>query len=459
MVRIQEIQIKDFKNVEHGIIKFPNKKSSGDFLNSAEVVGVYGQNGSGKTAIVEAFKILKDIMSGDNIPKNISDYIMQGKNSCKFNLTFYLEQAEQHYFFKYNCLIGLNAENEYKIIKEEIQYKEFNGQKWPTSFKTLFSLEGNREENHSLDYSFYPFKLTEASTKLYIDSIVNAKMAEKEGKSFIFSKDFYKTIETSENANFIIGLVKDIQLFSKRDFFIVANSQIGLISGNILIPLNIFLKETKSIHQGTIPIKMKGSATLPLPHYDIVEKVLDNMNIVLNNLVPDLKINIKPLGKELNKDSEEVMRFQLMSVRKDKEIPIEYESEGIKKIISVLSMLIVTYNNPSFALIIDEFDAGIYEYLFGEILNIMSTSGKGQLLFTSHNLRPLEVLSVNNIRFTTTNPKDKYIKMKNVKQNNNLRDTYMRNIILGNDDVSLYEETRDYKIKRAFRLAWNDVNE
>ena len=47
--------------------------------------------------------------------------------------------------------------------------------------------------------------------------------------------------------------------------------------------LNIFLKETKSIHQGTIPIKMKGSATLPLPHYDIVEKVLDNMNIVLNN--------------------------------------------------------------------------------------------------------------------------------------------------------------------------------
>ena len=57
MVRIQEIQIKDFKNVEHGIIKFPNKKSSGDFLNSAEVVGVYGQNGSGKTAIVEAFKI------------------------------------------------------------------------------------------------------------------------------------------------------------------------------------------------------------------------------------------------------------------------------------------------------------------------------------------------------------------------------------------------------------------
>ena len=127
-----------------------------------------------------------------------------------------------------------------------------------------------------------------------------------------------KVQSTSENANFIIGLVKDLQLFSKRDFFIVANSQIGLISGNILIPLNIFLKETKSIHQGTIPIKMKGSATLPLTQFEIVEKVLNNMNIVLNNLVPDLKISIKALGKELNKESEEVMRFQLMSIRKDK---------------------------------------------------------------------------------------------------------------------------------------------
>ena len=102
--KIESIQIKNIKNVCNGKVDFIDNEG---FIN---LLGIYGQNGSGKTAIVEAFKILKDIMSGDNIPKNISDYIMQGKNSCKFNLTFYLEQAEQHYFFKYNCLIGLNAE-------------------------------------------------------------------------------------------------------------------------------------------------------------------------------------------------------------------------------------------------------------------------------------------------------------------------------------------------------------
>ena len=39
---------------------------------------------------------------------------------------------------------------------------------------------------------------------------------------------------------------------------------------------------------------------------------------------------------------------------------------------------------------IDELDSGIYEYLLGECLEVMQDKAKGQLIFTSHNLRPLE---------------------------------------------------------------------
>ncbi len=458
MVRIQEIQIKDFKNVENGIIKFPNKKANGDFLNAAEVIGIYGQNGSGKTAVVEAFTILKEILCGNKMPKNMSDYVMKDKKRCELDIVFYVELSNKKYFFKYYCMIGENTEGKSSILKEEISYKEFRGKKWTGSFKTLFSVESNTTEEDSFDFTFHPFELTKSNMENYIQSIVDAKMAEKESRSFIFSKDFNKTLSEAEDSNFIKNFIKDIQNFARIGLFIVANNQLGLISGNILIPLNIFLKEEKNTHQGTIPIQMQGSSILPIRMYEVVEKVIENMNIVLNNLVPNLRIVIEKFGREMDKDSKEVMRFQLMSSRNDKKIPFEYESEGIKKIVSILSMLIVTYNNPSFTLIIDEFDAGIYEYLFGEILDIMSTSGKGQLLFTSHNLRPLEVLNPNNIRFTTTDPKNKYIKMVDVKQNNNLRNKYMRSIKLGGDKYSLYEETRDYKIKRAFRAAWNDIN-
>ena len=55
----------------------------------------------------------------------------------------------------------------------------------------------------------------------------------------------------------------------------------------------------------------------------------------------------------------------------------------------------------------DELDAGISEVLLGTLLHTIEETGKGQLIFTSHNLRPLEVLSKDNIVFTTTNPSNR----------------------------------------------------
>jgi AAA15 family ATPase/GTPase len=142
-----------------------------------------------------------------------------------------------------------------------------------------------------------------------------------------------------------------------------------------------------------------------------------------------------------------------MSKKNHKEIPLRYESEGIKKIISILQLLIVVYNNSSITVAIDELDAGIFEYLLGELLRIISEKGKGQLIFTSHNLRPLETLDKGFIAFTTTNPENRYLRMTNVKENNNLRDFYYRDIVLGEQDEVVYDLTNNYDIALAFREA------
>ena len=116
-----------------------------------------------------------------------------------------------------------------------------------------------------------------------------------------------------------------------------------------------------------------------------------------------------------------------MSPKNSKEIPLKYESDGIKKIIYILQLLIVIYNQPSITVAIDESDADIFEYLLGEILRIISEKGKGQLIFTSHNLRPLET--------------------------NNLRDFYFRGIVLGEQSEEVYEPTNNAEIALAFREA------
>ena len=108
---------------------------------------------------------------------------------------------------------------------------------------------------------------------------------------------------------------------------------------------------------------------------------------------------MKEIGKEYTESgTEQIIRAGW------KRIPLRYESDGIKKIISVLHMLIAMYNNPSMTLAIDELDSGV------EILKVIHESGKGQLFFTSHNLRPLETLKRECIIFTTANPKNRYIR-------------------------------------------------
>ena len=105
---------------------------------------------------------------------------------------------------------------------------------------------------------------------------------------------------------------------------------------------------------------------------------------------------------------------------------------------------------------IDELDSGIYEYLLGECLEVMQDKAKGQLIFTSHNLRALEVLNNKDIMFTTTHENNRYIRFKNVKANNNFRDVYFHDILLGGQNECIYEATNPYMIARAFRLAGDE---
>ncbi|HBE87038.1 MAG TPA: hypothetical protein DDW53_19320 [Lachnoclostridium sp.] len=117
------------------------------------------------------------------------------------------------------------------------------------------------------------------------------------------------------------------------------------------------------------------------------------------------------------------------------------------------------YNNASMCLIIDELDAGVYEYLLGELLSVFEKGAKGQLIFTSHNLRALEMINKSSIVFSTTNPSNRYIRLQNIKSNHNLRDMYLRSIVLGGQKEAIYEETDSVEIGRAFRRAGKAVRD
>ena len=162
---------------------------------------------------------------------------------------------------------------------------------------------------------------------------------------------------------------------------------------------------------------------------------------------------MEELSSELTDDGDMGKKISLVSYKSEVAIPLRNESEGIRKIISIMSLLIAVYNTHSIVVAIDELDSGIFEYLLGELLSILSSRGKGQLIFTSHNLRPLETLHKSCIVVTTTEPKKRYVRLTHVKTINNVRDFYYRDIILGEQPLDVYQRTDNEKIAFALRKA------
>ena len=73
--------------------------------------------------------------------------------------------------------------------------------------------------------------------------------------------------------------------------------------------------------------------------------------------------------------------------------------------------------------------------------------------FTSHNLRPLEILENNSLIYTTVNPENCYIKSTYIKNTQNTRLSYLRTIKLGGQKEKLYNETNIYEMELAMRRA------
>lgn len=112
-------------------------------------------------------------------------------------------------------------------------------------------------------------------------------------------------------------------------------------------------------------------------------------------------------------------------------IPLTCESDGIKKILTILPWLIEVYNCRSLTVAADDWDTGLFEYLFGELLAVFSQGGRGQLIFTAYNLRALEVLNSAGAAVTTADPSNRFTHLKTTGLTGNLRDAYYRQLILG----------------------------
>ena len=473
-VRITNISIRNFKNVNKGEISFVNSRKN----FKASVLGLYGQNGSGKTALIDALELLKGALCEFEIPDKFADYINVDSDGSEIEYSFDVILDETVYPVVYSLTIMRetvqDSGNTESAIEERERYKaKVLNEVLKCQAKTP---SGKLRMGRIIDTESTAVFVPKAKYDLLVggnketstDLLVSKKLSQKTSKSFLFSKDLLNAIrkkyseqsrtndEELKELTHYLALIESLVKFGNSELFVINTANSGLISLNAQ-PLGFKIQGKKTGTLGTIAVPIEEPSVIPEEMFHVTKAVIENMNIVLEKIVPGLTIAVKDLGSQLMPNGSAGKRIELVSNKNSKEIPLKYESEGIKKIVSILQLLVVVYNQKSITVAIDELDSGVFEYLLGELLRIISEKGKGQLIFTSHNLRPLETIDRGFVAFTTTNPDNRYIRLANVKENNNLRDFYYRDIILGEQDEAVYDLTNNAEIALAFREAGESI--
>ena len=457
IVRLSSLKISNIKNVRVGQIVMPNTCQKHLTYKTAEVLGLYGQNGSGKTAVIDTLYYLQKIMIGSTLDKKVADYIDAASDQAEIIADFNIFIETIIYEVSYKIILQRSGDGA-NIVRETLSCAINKNDS--RSNKTVF-IDYQRSQSENVFATKKRFdEVVEANAENKTDLIVARKIAEKSNCSYIFGEGSREIFCQDYENHFrhYSEVIKALFQFALKDLFVIRNTHSGVISANFLLPMAFKIEQKEIGMKGDFAVPLTEPVVLNEERKKNLDMIVEQINMVLFTIIPGMKIDVYHYGTQLTDSGENGYRVELVSVRENMPpIPIRMESEGIVKIISILNALIQAFGNPSICLVVDELDAGIFEYMLGELLDIFNKSAKGQLIFTSHNLRALEMLDKDNIMFSTVNPERRYIRMKNVKASNNLRDTYIRGLTLGGQDEVIYEETDSLRIARAFRKAGRTI--
>lgn len=469
-VRLHKAVLQNFKSVGYGEVVFDCSKQFVPFDTTADVLGIYGQNGSGKTAFIEALSILKSLLSGERISFLYSDCIAAGADHAELEFTFDLQYPTEPITVRkvvYSFCLAVYEATE--LSKRESEMAEaldglFSKQvirRKVRVYNEMLKIGGeidgeNKKVLPAIDTSteaiaFGPSTkrklFYEVNKENNVKLLVNKQLASERSTSLIFMSDTLELFTQQETRSTYLEILLELNHFGNHYLAVVDTKSMAAIRSNVILPLYT-LNAWDDVMINTVGANIVSDAMLKE-----LKAVVDPIGEVLPQFVPGMSISVEELGPAMLDDGREGKSVELVVRRGDKKLPVRCESDGVRKIISVMSLIITAYNQRSTTIAIDELDAGIFEYLLGELLQIFAESGKGQLIFTSHNLRPLEVLDKKFICFTTTNPNNRYIHMKNVGASNNLRNLYFREIQMNEQDEEVYKATKKHKIIAALRKA------
>lgn len=462
-VRVHSLNVKNLKNCVNGEILIHDTQRESQ--RSADVLGIYGQNGSGKTAIVDAMLLLKYLLLGVPLPERAVDWIYAGMDNEERTMGivygFRIENLDEK---TVDCWyeVKIQLENDKLCILEE----SLVGKQVEPIIRTKKSVWFQSAANDA--DTFEPKGLRDILKKKSApDALLEARsaklMARRLGVSYLFSEELTQVLADAAPDERLTRVVSALRRFGSHSLFVIDGIQAGAIYSNVVLPISfkhVTDRIGENVHgtHGAVLLDMRNPITLTLTGFKDFSRLVEEINRLLQAIVPNFRIEIGRIVEMRDENDKPIRRCEVFSKRSGVSIPIRGESNGILRLISLASLFVNVYNQRQSCLVIDELDAGIFEYLLGELVSVIQDGGMGQLIFTSHNLRPLETLDWHSLVFTTTNPRKRYERLKGVKPTNNVRDVFLRNVVRGAPgDTAFYDPTDRAEIEFALGDAWGGI--
>lgn len=354
------------------------------------IKAIYGENGSGKSAIITAVKIFQDLILRDNYLSEsktqtlLNEIINKSTQKFHFECEFIIYAYTPKIVYEYSIDIEKNENGLYEIQSEIFRWK--NGNYVNHNYKKIFE-----SKNGEL---------------LYVDCSDNERETiEKKTMNLLSSHSFIDLFITNwfKEGNKLNEASIDRQLLVHI-----------LMCFTLTVGIKVYLGEEDQHELYFLQKKLRESK---LDHPALQEGLLEygeltNMFSSVNNRLVDKK-NFKGYKDNVARLAQfiKIFKSDLVSIEIDiKEngeqyecdlnlnygsykINKEFESTGIKKLIRLFDCFVAASNIG--IVFIDEMDSNLNDVYLCKLIEYFMYYGKGQLCFTTHNLDPMTILKEN----------------------------------------------------------------
>ena len=443
MFRVNSIKFHNFRNIFESTVYLNGNGFKTDL--GGAMVGIYGTNSSSKSSVGYALSLFSKLVCGISYA-----FFHDFKNDFGINDNYMSVEYDFDYddpSYEYTGIVigfeflksnSKDIEESPFISKETIKIKTKSGRPIIYTVKRGKNYLVNLIEEKEMN------RIGDLFTKQDIAIAINSSSIQKQCSFFLNNEGLVMAIEGLRSEK--LELSKPLTyLVSFTSHYIMNTSFIMPDSYGLSITNNLFaIIAGETTNTSFIAKGPNGYFSCSRKSLKTIESNVKISNKFINNIIKDFKVELEIKKTDIS-SSEDDNNYQVrfISSKRGGRFPFENESEGVKRLFLVSAAIAKVMNVPDYILFIDELDEGIFEVLFGDMIKSIESQCLGQFIFTSHNLRPLEMLDYTHFIFATINPKNRFVTIKGIKPKNNLRDVYIRKIMYGDNDelASFIDET------------------